>query len=50
MMTVKTSQDDGNSWPEKLLIYKGFAACSCLTRLSDGQIRLLYEHTDQNIQ
>ncbi len=45
-MTVRGSRDNGNSWSEKLVIYKGFAAYSCLTRLPDGQIGLLYEHAD----
>lgn len=47
MMTVRASRDDGDSWPGNLLIYKGFSAYSCLTRLPDGQIGLLYEHADE---
>jgi len=42
-MTVRVSQDDGQSWPISKLVYAGSAAYSCPTQLPDGRIGLLYE-------
>lgn len=42
-MTIRSSQDDGKTWSDGLLIDEGAAAYSCLTRLPDGNIGLLYE-------
>ena len=42
-MTVRLSYDEGRSWPVSKLIHAGPAAYSCLTRMPDGSIGLLYE-------
>ncbi|MEW4528011.1 sialidase family protein [Maioricimonas sp. JC845] len=47
-MTVRVSDDDGQSWPESRLIHEGPAAYSCLTRLPDDRVGLLYEAGKKN--
>jgi sialidase-1 len=47
-MTVRLSDDEGQTWPVSRLIHKGPAAYSCLARLADGQIGLLYEAGEKN--
>jgi len=42
-MTVRTSLDDGRTWPVGRLIHEGPAAYSSLARLHDGSVGLLYE-------
>tara|TARA_B100001123_G_scaffold404474_1_gene493853 strand:+ start:8847 stop:10019 length:1173 start_codon:yes stop_codon:yes gene_type:complete len=42
-MTVRVSYDDGNNWPVHQLINEGPSAYSCLTRMANGNIGLLYE-------
>jgi sialidase-1 len=42
-MTVRASYDGGRTWPVSKLIEEGASAYSCLARLSDGRIGLLYE-------
>ena len=42
-MTVRMSYDEGRTWPVSRLVDPGSAAYSCLARLSDGRIGLLYE-------
>jgi sialidase-1 len=42
-MTVRLSFDAGHTWPDGKLIDAGPAAYSCLARLPDGRIGLLYE-------
>lgn len=42
-MTVRISHDDGETWPDARLVHEGPSAYSCLTRLPDGRIGLLYE-------
>ena len=42
-MTVRLSHDDGDTWPSSLLIYHGPSAYSCLTKIPDGSVGLLYE-------
>lgn len=42
-MTVRASLDEGKTWPISKLIDAGPSAYSCLTRLADGNIGLLYE-------
>ncbi|MHC4201730.1 MAG: exo-alpha-sialidase, partial [Planctomycetota bacterium] len=42
-MTVRTSLDDGRTWPVSRLVHAGGAAYSCLTVLPDGDIGLYYE-------
>lgn len=42
-MTVRASFDEGRTWPESRLIDPGPVAYSCLARLPDGRIGLVYE-------
>jgi sialidase-1 len=42
-LTVRLSHDEGRTWPAAQLIDAGPSAYSCLTRLSDGRIGLIYE-------
>ena len=42
-MTVRLSDDGGESWPYSRTIYGGGSAYSCLASLADGTIGLLYE-------
>ena len=42
-LTVKLSNDEGQSWPVSRRVNNGPAAYSCLTVLADGTIGLLYE-------
>ena len=42
-MTVRSSLDDGRTWPAERLIHEGPAAYSSLARLRDGSVGLLYE-------
>ena len=42
-MTVRTSYDDGRTWPAGRLIYGGSSAYCCLGVLPDGRVGLLYE-------
>jgi sialidase-1 len=41
--TVRISYDEGRTWPVERTVYEGEFAYSCLTRLADGTIGLLYE-------
>tara|TARA_B100000686_G_C16693547_1_gene919148 strand:- start:4 stop:1134 length:1131 start_codon:yes stop_codon:yes gene_type:complete len=41
-MTVKLSYDEGKTWPVSKLIYDGAVAYSCVTRLANNEIGLLY--------
>ncbi len=45
-LTVRISYDEGRSWPIGRLIEEGSSAYSCLTRLKDGRIGILYERDD----
>ena len=49
-MTVKVSFNQGKSWSNSKLIYAGPSAYSCLTKLPNGNIGLLFESgtTSQN--
>ena len=42
-MTVRMSYDDGRSWPVAKQIYAGPSAYSCMARMPNGDIGLLYE-------
>ncbi|MDE2715586.1 MAG: sialidase family protein [Chloroflexota bacterium] len=42
-MTVRSSLDDGRTWPVERLILEGPTAYSSLARLHDGSVGLLYE-------
>jgi sialidase-1 len=41
--TVRVSYDEGQTWPVSKLVVEGDFAYSCLTRLQDGSVGLLYE-------
>jgi len=42
-MTVRASFDEGRTWPVSKLIDPGPSGYSCLVRLADGRVGLLYE-------
>jgi len=42
-MTVRISNDEGKSWYKELPVYSGKSAYSCLTRLPNGNVGLLFE-------
>ena len=42
-MTVRVSDDGGQTWPVKKVLHEGPAAYSCLTVLPDGSVGCLYE-------
>lgn len=42
-LTLWLSEDEGRTWPVEHTIYKGPAAYSCLTRIDDERLGLLYE-------
>ena len=43
-MTVRLSNDSGETWPISRVIHPGPSAYSCMTQLQDGSIGLLYEN------
>jgi acyl-CoA thioesterase-1 len=45
-LTIRASFDEGKTWPRSRSIDAGPAAYSCLTRLADGRIGLLYERAN----
>jgi len=46
-MTVRVSEDEGNTWKHSRLLHEGPSAYSSLATLKDGTIGLLYEKGDQ---
>ena len=40
---MRLSYDEGNTWAVAKTIYPGEAAYSCLARLPDGRIGIMYE-------
>ncbi len=42
-MTIRTSYDEGLTWPVSRLVYGSSSAYSSLTKLSNGDVGLLYE-------
>ncbi len=42
-LTVRASFDEGKTWPVSRLINEGYSGYSCMTKLPDGQIGILYE-------
>jgi len=42
-VTNRSTRNDGKTWKYARLITPGFFAYSCMTRLPDGEIGLLYE-------
>jgi len=47
-MTVRLSYDEGRTWPVTRQIFAGPSAYSCLARLPNGDIGLLYERGDRH--
>jgi len=47
-MTVRLSYDEGRSWPVSRQIFAGPSAYSCLARLPNGGVGLLYERGDKH--
>jgi len=41
--TIRISYDEGKTWPVYKLIHTGFFAYSCLTKIDDKKVGLLYE-------
>jgi sialidase-1 len=48
-LTLRTSLDDGLTWPIAEVVYPGLSAYSDMTRFPDGQVGLLYENGDLNM-
>jgi sialidase-1 len=46
--TIRVSYDDGRTWPASKVLCPGQFAYSCLTRLEDGSIGILYETGKKN--
>ncbi len=42
-LTIRASLDEGSTWPHQQLIYGGSSAYSCITRLSDGNVGVVFE-------
>ena len=42
-LTLRTSHDDGKTWAHSRCLYEGAAAYSCLTKLADGNLGVLFE-------
>jgi sialidase-1 len=47
-MTIKASFDDGSSWSNSKLIFEGPSAYSCMTKLPDGNIGILFEAGEEH--
>jgi sialidase-1 len=47
-LTVRTSDDDGRTWPVARVVHEGPAAYSSLAALPDGSIGLLFERGDRS--
>ena len=47
-MTVRLSEDGGQTWSCTKLLHEGPAAYSCLTLLPDGDIGCLYEAGEEH--
>jgi sialidase-1 len=45
-LTLRTSEDDGKTWPQSMVLYPGSAAYSCLAALDDGTVACLFEADD----
>lgn len=42
-LTLRVSYDEGSTWPVSKLLYYGSSAYSCLSRLGDSRVGVLYE-------
>ncbi len=47
-MTIKISKDDCHTWVNDQLLYAGNAAYSCMVRLANGHIGILFETGEKN--
>ena len=47
-MTVRLSLDEGQTWPAKRLLHAGPSAYSCLTRLPNGDVGILFEAGEES--
>jgi sialidase-1 len=45
-LTIRTSEDDGQTWPHSRLLCEGSSAYSSLASLPSGEIGCLYERDD----
>ncbi len=48
MLTVRASFDEGKTWPVAKVINEDYSGYSCLTKLADGHIGVLYERNVDN--
>lgn len=48
-LTVRVSYDEGKTWPVSAMLYRGYAAYSCMAVIDDGTIGLYFErdHTSK---
>lgn len=48
-LTVRVSYDEGETWPVRAMVYRGYGAYSCMAVLDDGSIGLFFErdHTSK---
>jgi sialidase-1 len=46
-MTVRLSEDEGESWPHANVLHPGLSAYSCLAALGDGKFACLYERSTE---
>jgi sialidase-1 len=46
-MTVRLSEDEGESWPYASVLHPGLSAYSCLAELGDGKFACLYERSTE---
>lgn len=42
-LTIRASLDEGHTWPFEKQLYPGSAAYSCMTRLPDGRVGVIFE-------
>jgi len=42
-LTIRGSTDEGRTWPHAKTVYPGSSAYSCMARLADGRIGMIYE-------
>ncbi len=42
-LTIRASSDEGRTWPKSKLLYEGSSAYSCMTRLADGNVGVIFE-------
>lgn len=47
-ITIKISTDQGNTWPEGILVHKGYGAYSDLVNWGNGNIGIIFEYGTSN--